>query len=581
MGPALTRLLLIGLASAAIAVEHGFYEHPLEIWVLRLLQVLFLIGHAAVTAPAVLAHPDPPTRIRGVVLFGVLVMGAAITLGGAPLGWRLVETAIVLRFFVELWATNVVLSHRLTRPEALFPLSFMLLIAVGALLLKLPRAVPQGDSIGWVDALFTSTSAVCVTGLAVRNTAHGFTVEGQVVICLLIQLGGLGIIMFGSTLMMLLGRNLSLRENQNLSQMLSDQPVHRLLNYGRFVLVTTVLIELTGAALLYARWDPAQHGGLTPHERIWLSVFHSISAFCNAGFDITGSSLEGYRHSFAAQGVLVPLIVLGGLGFPVLDNLLRLMRARLHRRLHPHGPPLPKGWTIADSRLSLHSRLVLSTTAWLYLYGFFVIGLAQFMPLLEHAHAGDHLTAARIFGTMADASFMSVTARTAGFNSVPMHELEPASIFALMTLMLVGGSPGSTAGGMKTTTLAVLVLSVVATMRQRREAEAYGRSIADALVRKAGTLGVCYFALIVGATVALSLVEPFDLEEIVFEVISAATTTGLSLGITPLLTPLGKLVIIAAMFLGRVGPLALLTVLIFGRRAERPYSYAHEGVALG
>ncbi len=586
--PALLRLGLIAAATSAIALEHGFYPgtHIIPIPALRAVQVVMLIAHAVLTMRTGIFSSKLGDRIRSVGLFAVLLLGIMMSFAGEPLGWRLVEVAIVLRFFGELWTLNVVLSRHLARPAALFPLSFVLLIVIGMFLLKLPRAVPQGESINWIDALFTSTSAVCVTGLAVRSTAHDFTMQGQAIIAMLIQLGGLGIIMFGSTLVMLLGRNLSLKQNQNLSEMLNDQPMHRLLSYGRFVLGTTILIESIGAAMLYPLWDASQYVStaqpvFTSTHRLWMSVFHSISAFCNAGFDITGSSMEGYRTSLLVHGVLVPLIVIGGIGFPVLDNLKRIAIVKLHRRRHPGGASLPDGFTVADSRLSLHSRIVLYTTAWVYLYGVVAISASQVVPMIANADAAHPITASQVTSVMADASFLAITSRTAGFDTMPANEMQPGTVLTTMTLMLVGGSPGSTAGGIKTTTLAVLVLSIFATMHQRKEAEAFGRTIADVIVRKAGTLGMCYFGLIVLTTLGLALVEPFSLDKLLFESISAATTTGLSLGITSDLSPLGRLILIAAMFLGRVGPLALLTVLIFGPRNERPYTYAHEGVALG
>ncbi|MCC7389671.1 MAG: hypothetical protein IT431_12980 [Phycisphaerales bacterium] len=570
----LGRLALMALAAAAIAVEHGFYERPLEIWLLRVCAGVLIVAHGGLTVWVGLRRVGRAELAASLALQLVFVAGLGLDLAGFPAGWRVVEAGVVLRLFAELWGAHLVLSHRLLRPEALLPVSFGVLILVGALLLKLPRAVPRDVPLDWVDALFTSTSAVCVTGLTVRNTATEFTEVGQMVILALIQLGGLGIIMFGSTLMLLLGRAMSLRENLSMSQMLADQPVHRLLGYGRFVLVATIALELVGAALLYPLWSEHEAAGA---GRLWLSLFHSVSAFCNAGFDITGESLMGHRTSPLSLGVVVMLIVLGGLGFPVLENLVRVGRARLHRMRGRQG--LPAGYSVADTRLTLHSRLVLATTLAVYLYGVAAILLGQLLQAGELGREG--LTTGTALRSLADAHFMSVTSRTAGFNTLPMEHLAPSSVLVIMTLMIVGGSPGSTAGGAKTTTLAVLALSVVATMRRRPEAEAGGRAIADSIVRKAGTLGLCYFGLIVACTFVLSLFEPFRLEPVLFEVISAATTTGLSLGITPDLTPEGKLVIIGAMFLGRVGPLTLLTGLLFGRKHEHQYTLAHEGVALG
>jgi len=321
-----------------------------------------------------------------------------------------------------------------------------------------------------------------------------------------------------------------------------------------------------------------------------MSLFHAVSAFCNAGFDITGHSLVRYRHAMLTHAVILPLIVVGGLGFPALENLFSVMRFKLSGRLRfrPVRPGTPTD--ITAGRLSLHTRIVLTATACLYLWGVMTIGAGQLMPYLHesmqqgvtaHADRPDPLTASTVGGILADASFMSVTSRTAGFNAIPMDELQPAGRFGVMTLMMVGGSPGSTAGGFKTTVIALLALSVIATVRQRPRAEAFGRTIADSLVRKAATIGLCYLLLVTVSTMLLCLSEPFTFQALAFEAVSASTTTGLSLGITGDLTGFGRAVIIAAMFLGRVGPLALLGAMVFSRGPGRPYRYAHEGVAIG
>jgi trk system potassium uptake protein TrkH len=342
---------------------------------------------------------------------------------------------------------------------------------------------------------------------------------------------------------------------------------------------------------------------LTPLRRIGLSLFHSVSAFCNAGFDLTGASLVPYRNSSLTYFVVGPLIILGGLGFPVLNNIVEVARDRFRRvrwravwnRVTYRRDPLHPARLVTSNdqprrRLTLHTKLVLVTTLALFLWGLLTIGAAQILSrrglvpeaapttqpqlVLESTQRG-------VVGAIADASFMSISARTAGFNSLPMDQLEPASRFSIITLMIVGGSPGGAAGGLKTTVLAVLLWSVLSTIRQRRETEVFGRAIADSLVRQAGTVAICYLMLIVVSTLLLSLSEKASFGVILFEAVSAATTTGLSLGLTFELTPFGKVVIIATMFLGRVGPLALFAALVFRHGPQRPYAYPHESVALG
>lgn len=588
--PSIRRTLVTGAAAGCLVLENGFYHPPVPILLAALGQFVLL----AVYLWNVLGRdlragrwrPPALTSARLVVLGLMLAGGAMEVFGDERAGAHVVGAASLIAFVLELWLLNVTLSHRLANPSLLFPLSFLFLIALGTVLLKAPVATPPDRPISWLDALFTITSAVCVTGLSVRNTAADFTPLGQGIICLFIQLGGLGVIYFGSVLAMLLGRSLSLREHINLSQMLSDLPLGRLTAFARFIFIATLMIEAAGAAVLFFLWDPPQGETLTTTQRLGWSIFHSVSAFCNAGFDITGDGLLPFRSSLPIPVVLATLIVLGSIGFPTLYNLSDVAVHRagdaLRRR---RGLPPAQPFDLSRRRLTLTTKLVLATTAAILLVGWGALGLGQSVrraaaeiptpvPLASPHDAG----AARV---LIDAAFMSVSSRTAGFTTLPMDQLTPASQFALTALMLVGGSPGSTAGGIRTTVLAVLVLSVVATIRRRPQTEAFGRTISDALVRRAGTVGVCYLLLVAVATFTLSISEARPLNWIVFEVVSAAATAGLSLGLTPELTPAGKGVIIATMFLGRVGPLALVSSLVFRRAPATLYAYAREDVALG
>jgi trk system potassium uptake protein TrkH len=277
------------------------------------------------------------------------------------------------------------------------------------------------------------------------------------------------------------------------------------------------------------------------------------------------------------------LIVIGGLGYPVLDNLYRMARCRISARCRRDAP-------LSDRRMTLHTKVVLTTTATLYLAGVIVIAAAQLMPAVTdyfqlnvtaNRPAPAPMNLSTLGGVIADSSFLSVTSRTAGFNAMPMDELQPAGQLGVMTLMMIGGSPGGTAGGMRTTTLAVLLLSIFATVRRRPHVEAFGRTIDDSLVRKAAVMVACFIGLVTVATLLLCMVEPFPFNKLLFEVVSAVTVTGLSLGITAELTAFGKVVIIIAMFLGRVGPLALLGALAFGAAPRRRYQYAREDVMVG
>lgn len=582
------RLGCAAAASGMVVLEAGFHAPVVDGWILRIVQVLLLglclgnrVWRMARRIPAISGEGS------GWTLWALVVLAAAGILGVwfEPDAWRLVEAAALLTFASELWRFNVGLSRTLANPGVLFPASFVTLILLGTVLLKTPMAVAPGSELSWLDALFTMTSAVCVTGLVVKETGTDFTPFGQGIIALFIQLGALGIILFGSTLAMLLGRSLSYRENLNLSEMLQDQPLDRLNTFARFILLSTLGIVALGAVLLYPMWDAAD--APTTERRLGMSVFHAISAFCNAGFDLTGDSLIGYRHAWLTHAVIAPLIILGGLGYPVLENLARVTRYRIVRRLRRRpGRPAPirseqseleRPGLLAPARITLHTKLVIVTTLGVYIYGVLALSTAQILG----GAMDDGWSWGGTGRMFLDSSFLSIASRTAGFTPVPMDELEHGSIFALITLMIIGGSPGGTAGGVKTTVLAVLVLSVIATIRQRPETEAFGRTISDAIVRKAGTIGVCYLFLIGATTLLLMITEEAPFEVVLFEAVSAATVTGLSLGLTPELSSTGKSVVIVTMFLGRVGPLALLGALMFGRRTSRPYMYAHENVALG
>lgn len=578
---------------AGIVVEHGFSTPPIRPGFIHLIQLALLGTYSADLWLAHrrdrhgLRHGGPVWAEATILVVAAVSALAEIPVVAVPNVWRLLELSAVLLFINELWRLNVGLSRLSNRPGILLPLSFFTLIAVGTPLLKVPMAVPNGQTISWLDALFTMTSAVCVTGLVVRDTATQLTPFGQAAVGVFIQLGGLGIVIFGSTLAVVLGARLSLRDHVSLRTALTDVPLQRVTSFVRFIVLVTLFLELVGAVALMPMWA----GSLTLTQRLSLSLFHSVSAFCNAGFSLQSNSLESYRYAPQVHLVIGPLLVIGGLGFPVLDNLWRAGRWRWQRwssraqRSFLAGPS-----DAAEGRLNLHTKIVLFTTATLYVYGVVAVTAGQVKPHTD-AFFQQGITARRsppqpldirgLGAVLADSSFTSLTSRTAGFNTVPMEELSPVGRFTIMTLMMIGASPGGTAGGMKTTTLALLLLLVAATVRRRQHTEAFSRRISDQLIHKAATLAACFVALATVATGLLCLSEPYPFEKIAFEAISAASTTGLSLGITGDLTAFGKTVIIATMFLGRIGPLALLGALLFRPGSVRPYTYPHEDVAMG
>jgi len=549
----LTAAGLAALGAVAVALEHGFASPLVPLPVLEVAQLL-LPWLALLIWGDIGWNVPPPRRWRNVIggAGECLVLVAAVAEFASWLpGGEALSVGAAITFGIRL---NSYLARSLQNPSVLFPASFLVLIAVSTCLLKLPAATPPERPISWIDAAFTATSAVCVTGLAVRDTGTEFTYFGQAVVLGSIQVGGLGVMIFGSTLALLFGARMSFKEHVTLSAALDEYPAHRIMRFAWFIVLTTLAFEAVGAGILYTLWPDDQLGD---HPRWWQAVFHSVSAFCNAGFDITSQSMIGFRnHPMAFIGIM-PMIILGGLGFIVLEDIYLQGKHRVlglpRRRL-----------------LSTHSKLVLVTTGVLLLGGFGIIWLAQSV-------ASGGLSGR----AMLDAAFMATTARTAGFTTVPMDELSSGSRFTLMVLMMIGGSPGSTAGGMKTAVFAVMVLAVASTVRGRAEVELFHRALPDALVKKAATVAAGLLGVIAMATLALDITERMAFEPLFFEVISAATTTGLSLGATGELSPAGRAVITITMFLGRVGALALVSALLGASHGRGRYALPRDTVSLG
>jgi trk system potassium uptake protein TrkH len=440
----------------------------------------------------------------------------------------------------------------LKRPEGLLLVTFALLIVVGSILLALPVAHHAGK-VGPLDALFTATSAVCVTGLVVVETGADYTRFGQIVVLVLIQLGGLGIMTFAALGAQMLRRRLSFRSQAVLADVFYQREAAGVLkqNLKRIILLTFVL-ESIGAWLLYLhfRHDAA---GQPP---LYSAVFHSISAFCTAGFSLHSDSLTAYRSDLLVVGTIMVLIILGGLGHTVvLESLQRAGRALLRR------PNRPVQW-------SLHSRVVLTSSAVLIAVG--TVGLLAF-GLGEDGQGW----AQRVLNAL----FQSVTARTAGFNTIAIGALPMASLLILVALMFVGGSPGSCAGGIKTTSVAVWIAYFRAQIRSTQDATLYGRRLPQGLIARAAVIGGLAIVWNAAGCLILSATESASsgasLDRLLFEQISAFGTVGLSTGITASLSTVGKLWIIATMFVGRLGPLSVALAVMTQRPSTVRYPEEH------
>jgi len=449
---------------------------------------------------------------------------------------------------------------------------FLALIIIGACLLCLPKSYVDKPT-SFIDALFTATSATCVTGLVVEDTGSHFTFMGQIVILALIQLGGLGIVIFGAVLALLLGQALSVRESVAMQDLLSTQTLGRIGNIIGFIFITTILLEALGALGLMGMW-PAD----APVAEKWFnSVFHSISAFCNAGFSLYQDSLVGFSGKWQVYGVISSLIILGGLGFGVLYDIATVSADYVRRHCRRKGDFCDMFTKQAPKKFSLQTKLVLTTTVILIAAG------ALILLLLEKNSVGANGSQASSGQRVLSAVFQSVTTRTAGFNSVEVSEMSPASKQLMMVLMFIGGSPGSTAGGIKTVTLAVIFMVAWATFRKRSEVDVFKRSVSVAVAGRAITVVLLFISVFLFVSLALSVTERhsgFAMEDIMFETMSALGTVGLSCGITAKLTSVGKGLIILTMLIGRLGPLTLLAAMTFNLKPVG-YSYPEEPIIVG
>lgn len=416
-------------------------------------------------------------------------------------------------------------------PVRIITLGFAAIILAGALLLNTPLASRSGECIGFIDALFTATSATCVTGLIVVDTYQFWSPFGQIVILLLIQVGGLGFMTVATLLSFMLRRTISLRERLLMVESYNQNDIQGIVRLARYVMIGTLMFEGIGAVILSFRF--IQDFGVV--NGIAKGIFHSISSFCNAGFDLMGergvpfASLTSYHQDFIVNYTIMGLIVVGGLGFAVWQDILKARRLR---------------------DLSVHTRLVLIITAFLIISGFLVfLGLEYHNPeTLGPMKLGDKLNAAL---------FQSVTTRTAGYNTIDQGAITNGSKFFSVLLMFIGGSPGSTAGGIKTVTFGILLLSVAAVIRGSADVNVFTRRISIPLVLRSVAVFLVGAAIMVIGTMILCIFEDQPFIDLLFEVASAFGTVGLTTGITPELCHVSKVTLIIIMFMGRIGVLTL------------------------
>lgn len=443
-------------------------------------------------------------------------------------------------------------QERPFQPAQFLAISFITAILVGTFLLLLPISTKSGD-ISFVDALFTATSGVCVTGLIVQDTATYFTPFGQIIILILFQLGGLGIMTFSTLILLAAGRKISIKDGIFIKQDFHHQPPKDVKSLIKSILLFTVAIELVGILSFFLRW----HKDFSWLKALYHSIFHSISAFCNAGFSLFSDGFVAFREDAWINTTLIVLIVLGGLGFLVLDEVRCGFLSLVKRK---------------KFKISLHAKLVMTMTLFLIIFSF------VFFLLIEWRHPLKTFSVKeKIFSSL----FQIITPRTAGFNTMDLNSLSLSIVFLLILLMFIGASPGSTGGGVKTSTIGVILAFVKSKITARDSVNLFYRTLPLELVTKAFTVVSLSVVIVSFSVFVLLLTQPgVSMREAIFEVFSAFGTVGLSLGITPKLTPIGKIMIILTMYIGRIGPLTLLYA--FSReRAYGRFEYVQETVMIG
>lgn len=428
-------------------------------------------------------------------------------------------------------------------------LGFLTVIFLGAIILSLPISSANRESTSFLDSLFTSTSAVCVTGLVTLNTSAYWSVFGQTVIMMLIEIGGLGFMSFTTLIAIVIGKRITLRERLVMQEAMNTFSIQGLVSMVRYVFGFTFAVQLFGALLMSTQFIP-KYGLKTG---IFYSIFHSISAFCNAGFDLFGNSLVGYSDNIVIILVISALIIIGGIGFTVWLEIYHYKSGK---------------------RLTVHAKIVILMSVVL------VFGGAILMFIFECRNP-ETLAGMNFKDKVLNAFFASVTPRTAGFNSISINGMTMAGKFLTILLMFIGGSPGSTAGGLKTSTFGIIILTVISVIKGREDTEVFGRRFAKELVYKAFALLFIGVGLIIVVTMMLSYTEVgATFMDLLYETTSAFGTVGLTTGLTPNLSNIGKVLIMLMMYFGRVGPLTVALALT-RKRKKTGYKYPEGKILIG
>jgi trk system potassium uptake protein TrkH len=476
-----------------------------------------------------------------------------------------IKFAVIFTFIREFAERRVVFSRATLNPAQLFIISYSTLIIFGALLLMLPNATTSG--ITFVDALFTATSAVCITGLSVLDVSAEFTTFGQVLLLALFQIGALGILTFASYFSYFFKGGASYENQLVLSEITSSDKISEVFTVFKQIIIITLVIELISAMFIFFMLDASLFE--TPTHQVFFAVFHAVSAFTNAGFSIVSDGFHhlDYRYNYSLHLVVIVTFIAGGLGFPIVANMVKYLRYKLsvgfskNRRINNYRP-----WI-----LSLNSRITLITTAILTVTGFILLFMTEFNNILAE-HDG--------FGKVVTGLFISTTPRSAGLSSFDAGSLGFSSIMFILFLMWVGGAPVSTAGGIKTSTFAIATLNIFSLARGKDRIEVYRREISNVSVRRAfATISLSLIMIGLGIFV-LSYLEPqMDIVKLTFECFSAYCTVGLSMGVTPDLSDASKIVVSLLMLIGRVSMLSIV-IAVFKKVKQKSYRYPQESIMI-
>ena len=572
-------MIFISVIGVAVALlDSGF---SLPAWLQQFFHIFYLviIFLGFILTAGRYIYTKKPLTLNKVAVFDfltsiaiVVLLGAHFTdlvrsgLSGPVDGFVAIKIAVFVTFIREISDHDFNLKRTFLNPAQFFILSFLSVVLVGALLLMMPNATTR--PLSFIDALFTATSAVCVTGLIVVDTATYFTTFGQVIIMGLIQIGGLGILTFVTYFSYFFKGGVSYETQASISEMSYMSGMRDVVSTLKSILYVTFAVEAAAAALIYfSIYDIA---GMDWSEQLFFSVFHAISAFCNAGFSTFSAGLydDSLRFNYPLQLIIAITFIFGGMGFTIVVNVLRYLRYRMERLIYRKD----QRYAYQPWLLNINSRITLITTGALLLSGFIGVMIFEYNNVLaEHTS---------FFGKVVTGFFTAATPRTAGFNSIDMGTLAFPTIMLTIFLMWIGASPNSTGGGIKTSTFAIALLNTLSLARGQTKVEVFKRQIADISIRRAFSI-MWLSLLVIGTGVTLiSYDQPeLDLIKVVFECFSAYSTVGLSLNLTTELSDFSKIVVSVIMFVGRVSMLTIFIALLKNRR-PRNYNYPTEEITI-